>query len=108
MSRSGGPGSPVYLRCPVARRNRDSSRHVLRRTGEWRNRRNTRGALGVRSMLTEWEIVCSCGYTGWTRHIDVLQRPFVDGRTPPAMCPMYHCGAPADECPSPHHKAKVQ
>jgi hypothetical protein len=112
MSRSAGPGSPVYLMCPKLRRvwprdNLDRDRHALRRTGRWRHRDNRRGALGVRSLLVEWEIVCLCGYSGWTRHLDVLQRQFVDGRKPPALCTAYHCGAPADECPFPHHGSRA-
>lgn len=74
--------TPNWLVCPVARRNRTyamiangdyPSGHRLRRTGRIKPNSNRR--RGNRTLDEKHEIVCTCGYRGWTVHFDVLNRP---------------------------------
>lgn len=69
--------SPLWLICPVARRTRTlddlevgtyPEGHRLVRTGQ--ERPNPSRRIGPRSSYVERQIRCSCGYIGWTRHID--------------------------------------
>jgi hypothetical protein len=77
MSRSAGPGSPVWFLCPVERvERRYGSRreHVVTLTGREKPYRPNRGsAMGLRSTFTSREYVCSCSYRGWSNHVDLAR-----------------------------------
>lgn len=78
--RGSGKGQPMFLRCPVERRERSSvyvrigARHDLVRTGRVRGEPREFGAS--RSLVGGTvEFRCSCGHVGWTNHVDVMRRP---------------------------------
>lgn len=87
MSRSAGPGSPIFFMCARLRKvywrdrtDRLHANHRVVRTGRTRPApRNPGHAVGVRSLMVEHEYRCSCGYVGWTRHIDILTRRIGSG-----------------------------
>lgn len=78
-----GVGQPITFKCPIARRagftvpDWNPGDHSVTRTGRTRPARS-RGrytyVLG-RMLDTEHEYICQCGYTGWTKHRDVLRYP---------------------------------
>lgn len=78
MGRAAGTGSPLFFHCPVARRNRDPwtwdlpDGHTITLTGRTRPFTPS-GARGQRSTFTSYEYRCSCGYTGWSSHMDLAR-----------------------------------
>lgn len=81
MSRSAGPGSPIFFVCPVARSNRIGTwgdgeiprypdGHGIALTGRTKAR-SPRGVLGVRSTYVAREYRCECGHVGWSTHKDL-------------------------------------
>jgi hypothetical protein len=52
---------------------RDRNGHRVELTGRTRPYR-PRGVTGVRSVHTSYEYRCSCGYVGWSNHIDLAYR----------------------------------
>lgn len=86
MSRSHGPGQPLFARCWKCR-GRDAGRHGsdvrairdaghgdrMELTGRRRYRPNNNG--GRVDVFYEYEYECrDCFHRGWTRHIDVARR----------------------------------
>lgn len=79
MSRSAGPGYPLYFMCSearhiwwhdIARTHRERAEHVVSLTGRSRpTRRNGKGH--PRKSWTTFEWQCSCGATGWSSHTDL-------------------------------------
>jgi hypothetical protein len=71
--------TPMWLLCPVQRRENGDARtrdwrrsqfrmHELRVTGRWKPNPSRR--RGPRTSDLSREIVCSCGKTFWSTHID--------------------------------------
>lgn len=79
MSRSAGPGSPVFFRCSRCRDSRRFSSKTgwdVELTGRTRPNGAKKGhALGVRSTLISREYRCrDCGHVGWSSHVDLQRR----------------------------------
>jgi hypothetical protein len=79
MSRSSGPGSPIYFMCHACRRARARSLDwreykvgTVKLTGRTRAY-TSKGytALGVRGDRVAREYKCSCGHVGWSNHNDL-------------------------------------
>lgn len=73
MGRSAGTGSPVWFRCF---RDRRGDYHppgsTVELTGRERGYGSKRGsAMGSRSTHISREYRCSCGYVGWSNHVDL-------------------------------------
>jgi hypothetical protein len=74
MSRSAGTGSPVWFRCYRDRMgDYDERGHTVALTGRTRPYRPPR-VLGSRSTFVSREYRCSCGFVGWSNHIDLARR----------------------------------
>lgn len=81
MSRSAGTGSPVWFRCWRDRQRdyHDRDARVML-TGRMKPYRARRGhALGARSTFRLFEYECSCGYIGWSNHVDLLELAIAQG-----------------------------
>jgi hypothetical protein len=68
-----GTGSPVWFRCWLDRqttRGQAGVDHVVTLTGRTRPYRPKR-RWGSRASDTVREYKCSCGYTGWSNHVDL-------------------------------------
>lgn len=84
-----GTGCPIAFRCHGERRLTDERRggHVVHVTGRERKAQGNRNA---RMDVVAREYVCSCGHTGWSRHIDLQQRkryPLVTAPAPASYGP---------------------
>jgi hypothetical protein len=72
MGLSAGPGSPVFFRCTVARRRRERRGHDVTLTGRVKPyKAGSYSAMGTRSTSTAREYRCTCGYVGWSNHVDL-------------------------------------
>lgn len=91
MSWSLGTGSPISFQCSRCRRSsmvggcrryvymatgygETRCKHEQRRTGRTKPHK---GNIGLRMLKVSHEYVCECGFTGWSRHIDVVRCPLV-------------------------------
>ena len=78
MSRSAGAGSPVWFRCFMDRQTTRGTYHGpdsrITLTGRSKPYRAKKGhTLGSRSTYKTREYQCSCGYVGWSNHIDLAR-----------------------------------
>lgn len=78
MSRSAGPGSPIYFRCAKCRTKRRTEGKLgmhYEVTGRARHQRSNRGnATGVRHGTIAYEYRClDCQHVGWSRHDDLAR-----------------------------------
>jgi hypothetical protein len=79
-----GTGTPISFKCRrEARREADHryARHY--RTG--RTKPNPSNNRGARVLGTLFEYECSCGFVGWTRHVDILYAPIKDDAFKPGV-----------------------
>jgi hypothetical protein len=77
VGRSAGTGSPVWFMCWRERQTTGGTymrgEHRVTLTGRQRPYRKKGSALGSRSSYASREYTCSCGYTGWSNHIDLAR-----------------------------------
>lgn len=78
------PGTNAGTGCPIAFRCHQERRHTIdpQRDPNYRNHtvhvtgreRPAGGNRNIRMDTVTREYVCSCGHTGWSRHIDLAKR----------------------------------
>ncbi len=74
-----GTGAPCYFACPKfrseVREHRNPNDHICKPTGKTKKyRRNYKRTDHIRHVMVFMEYHCTCGYVGWTRHIDMAAR----------------------------------
>lgn len=79
MSRSAGPGSPVWFRCHRERLGYGRlAGHAVLRTGRERPYKPPMySARGIRSEFVSREYLCSCGHVGWSNHKNLARHALV-------------------------------
>ena len=79
-----GTGSPNWFLCFRERREnwRKRRRHQVLLTGRYRPYRSPRGSVhGSRSSWVSFQYRCTtCGYVGWSNHVDLARRAGIDAR----------------------------